>query len=248
MPLNFDPVDLVAAPAVEVSLIVPTEYDPNHYLKIYFSTPPTKAIAGDLAPLAEMAPEVLRLPRSRDLENRDGWFYQIAPTCNAGAVANEVTRCLQEDCHLSVRCYSANAQQRWPQHRPWPSDGNPEPPAQDASTPEHSDAAVLQFLERLENRLAGIELQLECQRLTPLELAQRLLAQLQQDPWPEAEIQHTTALIEFYPPATAAEVQAIAILRSLVATAGEMLTAKLEDFLQVRSSGNNERQPSPQGE
>ena len=148
MPLNLDPVDLVAAPAVEVSLIVPTEYDPNHYLKVYFSTPPTKAIVRELEPLAQMAPEVLRLPRSRDLESRDGLFYQVAPTCNAGTVANEVARCLREDCHLGVRCYSANAQQRWPQSLPWPSSGNPEPPTQGSSIASEESPAVLEALDR----------------------------------------------------------------------------------------------------
>ncbi|MEO0946561.1 MAG: hypothetical protein AAFY11_00140 [Cyanobacteria bacterium J06641_5] len=237
MPLNFDPVDLVAAPAVEVSLIMPTEYDPNHYLKIYFSTVPAKAIVQELEPLTQMAPEVLRLPRSRDLESRDGLFYQIAPTCNAGTVASEVARCLREDCHLGVRCYSANAQQRWPQASPWPSNGNPEPPTRESATPE-SSSALLAALDRLTNRLEAVELCLECQRLTPLELARRLLTELQQDPWPEAEIQHTTALIEVYPPATAAEAQAIAALRSLVATAGEALVPELTSFLQAREPEN----------
>ncbi len=232
MPLSFDPTDLAAAPAVEISLIVPTENDPHHYLKIYFPTPADDLIRADLAPLDAMAPVVLRLPRTRDLENRDGLFYQLAADCNAGAIANEVARCLRDDCQLNVRCYSANAQRRWPQASPWPVAGSPEPPIGNSDAPDRG-AAILQVLSRLEHRLDTLELYFECQHLTATDLARQLLDLLCRDPWPEAEICQLTNLIDCYPPKTEADAADIRQLRSLVATAGENLAAELANWLQV---------------
>lgn len=233
MPLNFAPADLAAAPAVEITAIVPTENDPHHYLKIYFPTPADAAVRAELALLDDLTPAVLRLPRSRDLENRDGLFYQLAPDCNAGAIANEVARCLSADCQLNVRCYSANAQRRWLQDFPWPAAGNPEPPvAGAAALATGREALMLQTLERLERRLIAIELRLACQHLDAVGLARYLLDLLEQDPWPEAEIQALAVEIDRYQPQTDADAINAQQLRSLVATAGEALVAELTAFLQ----------------